>query len=86
MVYVLIARTEAEADTMATMTAQMMGIDASNIAAVRTSPSTLVGTPEQIVGEMRRRVRDLGVTYYFCNFLGPDMLELFGREVIPRLQ
>lgn len=86
MVYVLIARTEAEADSMATMTAQMMGIDASNIAAVRTSPSTLVGTPEQIVGEMRRRARDLGVTYYFCNFLGPDMLELFGREVIPRLR
>jgi hypothetical protein len=26
------------------------------------------------------------VTYYFCNFLGPEMLELFGREVIPRLR
>jgi len=86
MVYVLIAPTEAEADTLATVSAQMMGIDASNLAAVRTSPSTLVGTPEQIVGEMRRRAHDLGVTYYFCNFLGPDMMELFGREVIPRLQ
>jgi probable F420-dependent oxidoreductase len=86
MVYVLIAKTEAEADTMATVTAQMMGIDASNIAAVRSSPSTLVGTPEQVAAEMRRRTRDLGVTYYFCNFLGPDMLELFGREVIPRLR
>jgi len=85
MVYVLIAKTEAEADTMATMTAQMMGIDASDIGAVRTSPSTLVGTPVQIAGEIRRRARDLGVTYYFCTFLGPDMLELFGREVIPRL-
>jgi probable F420-dependent oxidoreductase len=86
MVYVLIAKTAAEADTMATVTAQMMGIDASNIAAVRTSPSTLVGTPEQVAAEMRRRTRELGVTYYFCNFLGPDMLERFGREVIPRLQ
>ena len=85
MVFVLITRTEAEADTMAAVTAQMMCIDASNIAAVRTSPSTLVGTPEQIANEMRRRARDLGVTYYFCNFLGPDMLELFGREVIPQL-
>jgi len=85
MVYVLLAPTEAEADTLASMTAQMMGIDASNLAAVRTSPSTLVGTPEQVANEMRRRARDLGVTYYFCNFLGPDMLELFGREVIPRL-
>jgi probable F420-dependent oxidoreductase len=86
MVYVLIAKTEAEADTMAAMTAQMMGIDASSIAAVRTSPSTLVGTPEQIATEMRRRARDLGVTYYFCNFLAPDMLDLFGREVIPQLR
>jgi len=85
MVYVLLAPTEAQADTLASMTAQMMGIDASNLAAVRTSPSTLVGTPEQVANEMRRRARDLGVTYYFCNFLGPDMLELFGREVIPRL-
>jgi len=85
MVYVMIMRTEQEADAMAAMTAQMMGIDASNLAAVRTSPNTLVGTPEQIVHEMRRRSRDLGVTYYFCNFMGPDMLELFGREVIPRL-
>jgi probable F420-dependent oxidoreductase len=86
MVFVLVAPTEAEADTMATVTAQMMGIDAANIAAVRTSPSTLVGTPEQVANEIRRRVRDLGVTYFFCNFLGPDMLELFGREVIPRLR
>lgn len=85
MVYVLIAKTETEAETMATVMAQMMGIDASSIAAVRTSPSTLVGTPEQIVSEMRRRARDLGVTYYFCNFLAPDMLDLFGREVIPQL-
>jgi len=86
MVFVLIAKTEAEADTMATVTAQMMGIDASNIAAVRTSPSTLVGTPEQIASEMRRRAHDLGVTYYFCNFLAPEMLDLFGREVIPHLR
>jgi probable F420-dependent oxidoreductase len=86
MVYVLIGKTEAEADTMAAVTAQMMGIDASSLAAVRTSPSTLVGTPEQVAGEMRRRARTLGVTYYFCNFLAPGMLELFGREVIPRLR
>jgi probable F420-dependent oxidoreductase len=85
MVFVLIAKTEAEAETMAGVTAQMMGIDASNLAAVRASPSTLVGTPEQIATEMRRRTHALGVTYYFCNFLVPEMLDLFGREVIPRL-
>lgn len=83
MVFVLMGRTEEEADGMARMTAQMMGVD--DIEAARTSPSTLVGTPEQCAAEMRRRARDLGVTYYFLNFMSPDMLELFGREVIPRL-
>jgi alkanesulfonate monooxygenase SsuD/methylene tetrahydromethanopterin reductase-like flavin-dependent oxidoreductase (luciferase family) len=53
---------------------------------VRTSPNTLVGTPEQVAAEIRRRVRDLGVTYYFCNFFTPEMFELFGREVMPRLR
>jgi len=86
MVYVLLGRTEEEADNMARMTAQMMGIDAQNLDAVRRSPSTLVGTPEQCAAEMHRRARDLGVTYYFCNFLAPDMLDLFGREVMPRLR
>ena len=86
MVYVLIGKTEAEAETMASVTAQMLGVAPSDLAAVRTSPSTLVGTGEQIADEMKRRARALGVTYYFCNFLGPEMLELFGREVIPRLR
>ncbi len=84
MVFVLMGRTEEEAENLARMTAQMMGVD--DLEAARSSPNTLVGTPEQCAAEMRRRVRDLGVTYYFCNFLSPDMLELFGREVIPRLR
>jgi probable F420-dependent oxidoreductase len=84
MVYIMIGRTEEEADTMARVTAQMMGIE--NMEGVYRSPSTLVGTTEQIAAEIRRRQQDLGVTYYFCNFLAPDALELFGREVIPRLR
>jgi probable F420-dependent oxidoreductase len=83
MVFVMLGRTEEEADNMARMTAQMMGIE--NLDAVHNSPNTLVGTPEQVAVEMRRRARDLGVTYFFCNFLSPDMFELFGREVLPRL-
>ncbi|MFQ5667401.1 MAG: LLM class flavin-dependent oxidoreductase [Candidatus Binatia bacterium] len=86
MVYVLIGRTEEEADAMARMTAQMMGLQPDDMDAVRASPNTLVGTSEQVATEIRRRLADLGVTYYFCNFLSPDMLGLFGREVIPRLR
>jgi probable F420-dependent oxidoreductase len=86
MVYVLIGRTEAEADTMARMTAQMVGLAVDDLTAIRRSPSTLVGTPEQIAAEIQRRADELGVTYYFCNFLAPEMFELFGREVVPRLQ
>jgi probable F420-dependent oxidoreductase len=84
MVFVLIGRTEEEADSYARMTAQMMGLD--DVESARSSPSTLVGTPEQLAAEILRRRSDLGVSYYFCNFLTPDGLELFGREVIPRLK
>jgi len=84
MVYVLMGRTEEEADALARMTAQMMGIE--DVEAARRSPNTLVGTPEQIVTELHRRARDLRVTYQFCNFFAPDALDLFGREVIPRLR
>jgi len=83
MVFVMLGNTEEEAENMARMTAQMMGVD--NLDAVRNSPNTLIGTPEQVATEMRRRARDLGVTYFFCNFLSPDMFQLFGREVIPHL-
>jgi len=84
MVYVLTGRTEEEADNLARITAQMMGLD--DVEKARRSPNTLVGTPEQIVAEIGRRRRDLGVTYYFCNFFTPDALDLFGGEVIPRLR
>ena len=83
MVFIMLGRTEEEADNMVRMTAQMMGLE--NLDAVRNSPNTLIGTPEQVAAEMRRRARDLGVTYFFCNFLSPEMFELFGREVLPRL-
>lgn len=83
MVYVLLGRTDAEAATMAGGIAQMMGI--KDMEAVYRSPNTLVGTPEQVATEMRRRASDLGVTYYFCNFFSPEMFDLFGREVMPRL-
>jgi len=83
MVFVLMGKTEEEADNMARMTAQMMGLD--DIEAARRSPSTLVGTPEQCAEEIKRRAREMGVTYYFTNFVTPDAMELFGREVIPRL-
>jgi alkanesulfonate monooxygenase SsuD/methylene tetrahydromethanopterin reductase-like flavin-dependent oxidoreductase (luciferase family) len=83
MVYVLAGRTDEEADAMARMTAQMMGLGIDDLSGIRRSPSTLVGTPAQIAEEIRRRARELGVTYYFCNFLAPEMFELFGREVLP---
>ena len=83
MVFVMLGQTEAEADNMVRMTAQMMGVD--NLDAVHSSPNTLIGTPEQVAAEMRRRAHNLGVTYFFCNFLSPDMFALFGREVLPRL-
>jgi probable F420-dependent oxidoreductase len=84
MVYILLGQTEEEADGFARMTAQMMGIE--DVDAARNSPNTLVGTPEQVANEIRRRARELRVTYQFCNFMTPNGFELFGGEVLPRLR
>jgi len=83
-VFVLMGRTEAEVDNLVQLTGQALALEDPE--AARHSPNTLVGTPEQCAEELRRRQRELGVTYCFCNFMGPDMIELFGTEVLPRLR
>ena len=83
MVYVMLGQTEEQAQTFVSMLAATMGV--SDTHAVYRSPNTLVGTPEQIADEIRRRRDEMGVTYYFCNFLAPDMFSQFGRDVMPRV-
>lgn len=83
MVYVMLGESEDEARMYASALAQTMGID--DLAGVHRSPNTLVGTPAQVADEILRRQAELGITYYFCNFLSPAMFDLFGEKVLPRL-
>jgi len=81
--FVLMGSTAAEVETISQVTAQMMGVD--DVDAARRSPLTLIGTPAQCVDILRRRIADLGVTYYTCTFLTTDALDQFGRSVLPHV-
>jgi probable F420-dependent oxidoreductase len=79
--FVLLGNTEAEVETIAQVTAQMMGVEDTD--AARRSPLTLIGTPDQCVEILKARIADLGVTYYTCTFLAPEALDQFGRQILP---
>ena len=51
--------------------------------AVRNAMAVMVGTPDDIKREIASRIEDLGMTYFFLNFLMPDSLELFAKKVMP---
>jgi probable F420-dependent oxidoreductase len=81
--FVLMGTDRASTDAMVAAMAQMMGVKDPD--AARRSPSTLVGDAEQCRDEIRRRVEELGVTYFFCRFLDPDTMNRFIEQVIARL-
>ena len=76
------ATDRASTDAMLTAMAQMMGL--KDVDAARRSPSTLVGDAEQRRDEIRRRVEELEVSYFFCRFLEPGTLDRFIDEVIAK--
>ncbi len=49
-------------------------------------PVVLVGTPEEMVAELRRRERTHGLTLLAVNFTGPEQLRTFGERVLPGLR
>ena len=81
MSFVLTAKEKSVADAMITATAQAMGI--TDLEAARNSPQVLVGTIEEVKRELSWRIENLGMTYFFLNFLAADTMELFAREVMP---
>jgi len=81
--FVIMGTDRAATDAMLAAMAQMMGLKEAG--AARHSPSTLVGDAEQCRDEIRRRVEELGVTYFFCRFLEPDTMNRFIDEVIAKL-
>ena len=56
-------------------------------AALLASPLFLVGTPEDCIEELRRRQRDWEVSEVVVSGMnaGPELLERFGREIMPHV-
>ena len=79
--FVLMAKDRTTADAMAAATAQSLGIE--NNEKVRDSLQVLIGTPDDIKRELTSRIEKLGMTYFFLNFMMPDAIEMFAKEVMP---
>ncbi len=79
--FVLIAKDRATADAMASATAQSLGVE--NNESVRDSLQVLIGTPDDIKKELAVRIEKFGMTYFFLNFMMPDAIEMFAKEVMP---
>lgn len=79
--FVLMAKDRATADAMAAATAQSLGIQDN--ASVRDSLQVLIGTPDDVKRELATRVEKFGMTYFFLNFMMPDTIDFFAKEVMP---
>jgi alkanesulfonate monooxygenase SsuD/methylene tetrahydromethanopterin reductase-like flavin-dependent oxidoreductase (luciferase family) len=61
----------------------MFGIPAEQVLRM---PLALIGTPDEVVAELKRREREWGVGHYIVSgFGGPVYAERFAREVLPRV-
>jgi probable F420-dependent oxidoreductase len=79
--FVLMARDKTQAETMMQATAAAMQVP--DIEAARRSPQVLAGTIDDVKKEIRSRIETLGVTYFFLNFLMPDTMDMFAKEIMP---
>jgi probable F420-dependent oxidoreductase len=81
MSIVLTAKDKGTADAMVNATAQSFGV--KDVAVARSSPQVLIGTTDEVKRELTWRIENFGMTYFFLNFIMPDMAELFAREIMP---
>lgn len=81
MSFVIAAKEQSVADAMINATAQAIGI--SDVSVARNSPQVLVGTFEDVKREIAWRIENLGMTYFFLNFMTLDTVEQFAKEVMP---
>jgi probable F420-dependent oxidoreductase len=78
----MITDTSAAGDAVAASLAPMFGVDP---ASARRIPLALIGTPDEIVAELKRRERAWGVTLTIISGARRDVgiVERFGREILP---
>jgi len=54
--------------------------------AFRGHPVGLVGTPDEMIAELRRREREHGLALLAINFSSPDQIRAFGEQVLPHVR
>ncbi len=79
--FVFIARDRSDADATARKIAQRNGFD--EVEEARQSPGLLLGTPAEIVRELRARIEEFGMTYYMVSMPDAESVKLFAAEVMP---
>lgn len=80
---VSIAAEKSAADGAAEAIAKQMGFP--SVEAARQSPTLLLGTPEEVLREMRSRIEELGLTMYVLLATTQETRDLLAGEVMPRL-
>jgi probable F420-dependent oxidoreductase len=80
---VTLADSAAAAESAAAGIGQMFGVSSSEASR---SPLFLIGTPDQCVKELRRRVSEWGVGQFIFAIPGPDVRARVAREVIPKVR
>jgi len=81
MCIVIANKDKSAAEMMIKMTAQSVGL--ADTDAARNSPQLLLGTYEEVKREIAWRIENFGTSYFFLNFMAPEGLETFAKDVMP---
>ena len=79
------AMTQSPRDTQ-TLAERMAGLFGLTPAAFLTHPIGLVGTPEEMVAELKRREQLHGLSLLAINFTSPQQISEFGKKVLPHMR
>jgi probable F420-dependent oxidoreductase len=81
LVFVRMARDKSAADAIVRQSVAQMGFPSED--AVRNSPASLMGTPEQVKRELRSRIDEFGLTFFTVAIFGQEAYEMFVNEIMP---
>lgn len=70
-----------ESDPALAKLSERLGV--SDVEIARRSPTMLLGTPEQVIEELRYRIQEVGVTYIIIVPTSRETVELFVDKVMP---
>lgn len=55
----------------------------ADLATAQRSPVALIGTPDQAIDELRKRVEEVGFSSFICVATSPETQQLLADEVLP---